>query len=80
MLLFEIYAKSEPWPDKSNERVVACVVAGKMMQPAAAAPSEVRSLMAMCWSRRSRRRPKSAAVRDKLGQLLDDIDSASSTL
>ena len=79
VLLFEIFARSKPWPNKSNTAVILAVGTGERMQPPKTAPKQVQQLMLDCWAHKSSDRPKSSEVRDILGDLVDDLSSESSS-
>ena len=79
VLLFEIFARSKPWPDKTNMAVVMAVGKGERMQPPESAPKRVRQLMLDCWAHEPSDRPKANQVRDILGDLVDELSSESSS-
>ena len=50
VLLYEIFARSAPWPGVANVNVLSKVLAGERMEPPDAAPRRVRRLMLACWA------------------------------
>ena len=79
VLLFEIFARSPPWPKKGNNIAAALAVSkGERMQIPDSVPEPIRVLMCECWAQDSSHRPSTDVVRNRLGELIDDTDSDSS--
>ena len=76
MLLFEIWAKDKPWPDKTNIAAMSAVLQGESLSPPAAAPELVQQLMRQCWAAKSTARPDTESIRKRLGDLCDAEDSS----
>jgi serine/threonine protein kinase len=65
VLLYEIFARSAPWPGLSNVHVITAVLKGtRMTVPDAAA--EFRTLMDQCWTEDPRARPSMQDVMQSL--------------
>ena len=76
VLLFEIFARSKPWPNKQDlAAVTAAVGKGERMKPPRSAPKQVRQLMLDCWAHDPSVRPTSSQIRDILGELVEDLSS-----
>jgi hypothetical protein len=66
VLLYEIFARSVPWPGLANVNVITQVVLGKRMELPNSIPYNVRKAMKQCWAQEAAERPKMAAVVDEL--------------
>ncbi len=70
VLLYEIFARSAPWPGLANVNVITQVVMGKRMELPKSIPHEVREAMKQCWAQEAAERPKITAVVDELREAL----------
>jgi serine/threonine protein kinase len=68
VLLYEIFARSAPWPGLANVNVITQVITGKRMALPNAFPAAVRKAMTQCWAHEPSDRPKMQAVVDDLGR------------
>jgi hypothetical protein len=66
VLLYEIFARSTPWPGLANVNVITQVVMGKRMELPKTVPAAVRKVMKQCWAQEATQRPKMSAVVDGL--------------
>jgi hypothetical protein len=66
VLLYEIFARSVPWPGLANVNVITQVVMGKRMELPNSIPYNVQKSMKQCWAQEAAERPKMAAVVDEL--------------
>ncbi len=62
VLLYEIFARSAPWPGLANINVATRVIAGTRMQPHETVPPDMRELMTQCWAHEPKERPSAKAV------------------
>jgi hypothetical protein len=66
VLLYEIFARSTPWPGLANVNVITQVITGKRMELPKTVPAAVRKVMKQCWAQEATQRPKMSAVVDGL--------------
>jgi serine/threonine protein kinase len=66
VLLFEIFAREQPWAGFANVNVMAKVARGERMQPPDGVPPAVAQLMRDAWAHDAAARPKMSAVRERL--------------
>jgi serine/threonine protein kinase len=66
VLLYEIFARSTPWPGLANVNVVLRVAKGERMELPKTVPAAVRKVTKQCWAQEAAERPKMAAVVDGL--------------
>jgi hypothetical protein len=71
VLLYEIFARSMPWPGLANVNVVLRVSKGERMELPKTVPAAVRNTMKQCWAHEAKERPKMAAVVDELRVALE---------
>jgi hypothetical protein len=64
VLLYEIFARSTPWPGLANVNVITQVITGKRMELPKTVPAAVRKVMKQCWAQEAAERSKMAAVVD----------------
>jgi serine/threonine protein kinase len=62
VLLYEIFARSTPWPGLANVNVITQVITGKRMELPKTVPAAVRKATKQCWAQEATQRPKMAAV------------------
>jgi serine/threonine protein kinase len=62
VLLFEIFAREEPWKNVPPINAITKVIAGERMVVPASASAVVRSLMEQCWAQDPAQRPHMRAV------------------
>jgi serine/threonine protein kinase len=62
VLLYEIFARSTPWPGLANVNVIAQVITGKRMELPKTVPAAVRKVMKQCWAHEPSERPKMQVV------------------
>jgi serine/threonine protein kinase len=68
VLLYEIFARSTPWPGLANVNVVLRVSKGERMELPKSVPAAVRKTMKQCWAHEAKERPKMSAVVDELAR------------
>jgi serine/threonine protein kinase len=66
VLLYEIFARSVPWPGLANVNVVLRVSKGERMELPKSIPAAVRKTMKQCWAHEAKERSKMSAVVDEL--------------
>jgi hypothetical protein len=66
VLLFEIFAREQPWLGFANVNVMAKVARGERMQPPDGVPPAIAQLMREAWAHDAAARPKMSAVRERL--------------
>jgi serine/threonine protein kinase len=71
VLLYEIFACSQPWPGLANVNVVLRVSKGERMELPKSIPAAVRTTMKQCWAHEAKERPKMSAVVDELRVALE---------
>jgi hypothetical protein len=71
VLLYEIFARSTPWPGLANVNVVLRVSKGERMELPKSIPSAVRKTTKQCWAHEAKERPKMLAVVDELRAALE---------
>jgi hypothetical protein len=71
VLLYEIFARSTPWPGLANVNVVLRVSKGERMELPKSVPAAVRKTMEQCWAHEAKERPKMSAVVDELRTALE---------
>jgi hypothetical protein len=71
VLLYEIFARSTPWPGLANVNVVLRVSKGERMELPKSVPAAVRKTMKQCWAHEAKERPKMSAVVDELRAALE---------
>jgi hypothetical protein len=62
VLLFEIFAREEPWKNVPPINAITKVIAGERMVVPASASAVVRNLMEQCWAQDPAQRPHMRAV------------------
>jgi hypothetical protein len=65
-VLYEIFARSTPWPGLANVNVVLRVAKGERMELPDSVPAAVRKTVRQCWAHEPNERPKMQAVVDRL--------------
>jgi hypothetical protein len=68
VLLYEIFARSQPWPGVANVNVITSVVAGRRMEVSRGVPAQMRELMAHCWAHEPTERPSADTVCSEINQ------------
>ncbi len=66
VLLYEIFARSTPWPGLANVNVITQVITGKRMELPKSIPASVRRTMKQCWAHEASARPKMPVVVEEL--------------
>ncbi len=62
VLLYEIFARSAPWPGVANVNVIAKVIAGGRMPLPESAPAHVAAIVTQCWLQDPAARPSMRSV------------------
>jgi hypothetical protein len=62
VLLYEIFARSAPWPRVANVNVITQVITGKRMELPMSVPAGVRKVIGQCWVHASNERPSMQLV------------------
>ena len=74
VVLYEIWAREQPWNGVKNTKVAVNVAAGKHMTPPKGAPEAVQELMVACWSKERSKRPTMSDVQRQLRAEMDDSE------
>jgi hypothetical protein len=75
VLLYEIFARSAPWPGLANVNAVLRVSKGERMELPNTVPAAVRKTMKQCWAHEAKERPKMLAVVADIAMVLKDEQS-----
>jgi serine/threonine protein kinase len=75
VLLYEIFARSAPWPGLANVNVVLRVSKGERMDLPQTVPAAVRKTMKQCWAHEAKERPKMSTVVDELRAALTEAEA-----
>jgi serine/threonine protein kinase len=75
VLLYEIFARSTPWPGLANVNVVLRVSKGERMELPKSVPAAVRKTMKQCWAHEAKERPKMSAVGEELRAALTEAEA-----
>jgi serine/threonine protein kinase len=75
VLLYEIFARSAPWPGLANVNVITQVITGKRMELPQTVPTGAREIIGQCWAHAATERPSMQVVVADIATVLNDEQS-----